>query len=366
MASEMMSYYADKKPGAKELLEGALYAVEEDEIFHRVKILALPDHGESIFYNVLVRFIDIGKESDVKSHQILELPSQFLSLPNQAIEMVVCRVKPADAEIEWHPKVTRAISQKIRGLQHRARAVLCLGNTVFVDPMVRVTQMPGTKTCINEYNVQTEILKTGMGVNNPKHLDFFRAAFQDGSKDGGHISSDEDRRGIYESNPAASLSLHENGEPDGDEQVVSSDETVCNDLSKSLYPQVVWYQTCDSVIVTVKLMNPESQRCNFYTDRVVYSGRVNSRSYRADLELHQKIDADICHWEMKSNQPVLKLVKQQQGHWERLIRSKNIFVSYDMDHVDDEEDKSSSCRLFVENIGEDSCYLKSESGSDSD
>ncbi|XP_032406227.1 putative ATP-dependent RNA helicase TDRD12 [Xiphophorus hellerii] len=279
MASEMMSYYADKKPGAKELLEGALYAVQEDEIFHRVKILALPDHGESIFYNVLVQFIDIGKESDVKSHQILELPPQFHSLPNQAVEMVVCRVKPADAEIEWHPKVTRAISQKIRGLQHRARAVLCLGNTVFVDPMVRVTQMPGTKTFINEYNVQTEILKTGMGVNNPEHLDFFRAAVQDNSsKDGGPASS--------------------------------------------LYPQVVWYQTCDSVIVTVKLMNPESQRCDFYTDRVVYSGRVNGRSYRADLELHQKIEADICHWEMKSNQPVLKLVKQQQGHWERLIRSK--------------------------------------------
>ncbi|XP_027884911.1 putative ATP-dependent RNA helicase TDRD12 isoform X2 [Xiphophorus couchianus] len=366
MASEMMSYYADKKPGAKELLEGALYAVQEDEIFHRVKILALPDHGESIFYNVLVQFIDIGKESDVKSHQILELPPQFHSLPNQAVEMVVCRVKPADAEIEWHPKVTRAISQKIRGLQHRARAVLCLGNTVFVDPMVRVTQMPGTKTFINEYNVQTEILKTGMGVNNPEHLDFFRAAVQDNSsKDGGHASSDKDRRGIYESHPAASLSLHENGDPDGDEQVVSRDETVCNDPSKSLYPQVVWYQTCDSVIVTVKLMNPESQRCDFYTDRVVYSGRVNGRSYRADLELHQKIEADICHWEMKSNQPVLKLVKQQQGHWERLIRSKNIFVSYDMDHVDDDEDRSSSC-LFVENTGEDSCYLNSESGSESD
>ncbi|XP_043979981.1 putative ATP-dependent RNA helicase TDRD12 isoform X3 [Gambusia affinis] len=330
MASEMMSYYADKKPGAKELLEGALYAVQEDEIFHRVKILALPDHGQSIFYKVLVQFIDIGKESDVKSHQILELPPQFHSLPHQAVEMVVCRVKPADAEIEWHPKVTRAISQKIRGLQHRARAVLCLGNTVFVDPMVRVTQMPGTKTFINEYNVQTEILKTGMGVSNPEHLDFFRAAVQENSsKDGeekeqrgDHASSDEDRRGICESNPAASMNLHENGEPDGDEQVVSRDETVCNDLSKSLYPQVVWYQTCDSVIITVKLMNPEGQRCNFYTDRVVYSGSVNGRSYRADLELHQNIEADICHWEMKSNQPVLKLVKQQQGHWERLIRSK--------------------------------------------
>ncbi|XP_047239557.1 putative ATP-dependent RNA helicase TDRD12 isoform X4 [Girardinichthys multiradiatus] len=345
MASEMFSYYADKKPGAKELLEGALYAVQEEGIFHRVKILSLPDRGESLFYNVLVQFIDIGKEVDVKSHQILELPEQFHSLPYQAIEMVVCRVKPVDAEIEWHPKVTRAISQKIRGLQHRARVVLGLGNTVFVDPMVRVTQMPGTKTLINEYNVQSEILKTGMGVSNPEHLDFMRGLGQDSVVKcctyGGHtsrmmdsslseehtlamafrvaevkkvaaldpshqqapagpevpllsvrnqkshldsdidfkqknvnlvekIKSIENGREIYKSNPAASLSLHENGMPDGDEQVVSSDGKVSKNLSKSLYPHIIWYQTCDSLIVTVKLMNPESQRCDFYTDRVVY------------------------------------------------------------------------------------------------
>ncbi|MED6255926.1 hypothetical protein ATANTOWER_016972 [Ataeniobius toweri] len=80
----------------------------------------------------------------------------------------------------------------------------------------------------------------------------------------------ENGREIYKSNPAASLSLHENGMPDGDEQVVSSDGKVSKNLSKSLYPHIVWYQTCDSLIVTVKLMNPENQRCDFYTDRVVY------------------------------------------------------------------------------------------------
>lgn len=35
MASEMTSYYADKKPGAEGMLEGGLYAVQEDEVFHR-------------------------------------------------------------------------------------------------------------------------------------------------------------------------------------------------------------------------------------------------------------------------------------------------------------------------------------------
>ncbi|XP_015253445.1 PREDICTED: putative ATP-dependent RNA helicase TDRD12 [Cyprinodon variegatus] len=189
MASEINSYYADTKPGAKELLQGALYAVQEDGVFHRVKILSVPDPGESLFNSISVRFVDIGKEVEVKSYQVLELPEQFHSLPHQAVEIVVCGVKPVDAEMEWHPKVTRAISQKIRGLQHQARVVLSLGNTLFVHHMVRVTKMAGTRALINEYSLQSEILKTGMGVSNPEHLDVLRELLQDSvvnqTKDGG-------------------------------------------------------------------------------------------------------------------------------------------------------------------------------------
>lgn len=72
----------------------------------RVKILSVPDRGDRLFFSVLVRFIDVGKEEEVKSHQILQLPEQFHSLPGQAIEIIVCRVKPVDAEIDWHPKVS--------------------------------------------------------------------------------------------------------------------------------------------------------------------------------------------------------------------------------------------------------------------
>lgn len=35
LVSAMTSYYSDKKPCAKELQEGGLYAVQEEEIFHR-------------------------------------------------------------------------------------------------------------------------------------------------------------------------------------------------------------------------------------------------------------------------------------------------------------------------------------------
>ncbi len=35
MLSEMNSYFAIKKSAAKEVLEGGLYAVQEDNVFHR-------------------------------------------------------------------------------------------------------------------------------------------------------------------------------------------------------------------------------------------------------------------------------------------------------------------------------------------
>lgn len=75
----------------------------------RVKILSVPDRGDRLFFSVLVRFIDVGHEKEVKSHQILQLPEQFHSLPGQAVEIVVCRVKPADEDTDWHPKVSSSL-----------------------------------------------------------------------------------------------------------------------------------------------------------------------------------------------------------------------------------------------------------------
>ncbi|XP_013884583.1 putative ATP-dependent RNA helicase TDRD12 isoform X2 [Austrofundulus limnaeus] len=439
MASGMASYYADKKPGATELLEGCLYAVQEDDVFHRVKILSIPKCGDCLFFAVLVDFIDVGKEEEVKSHQILQLPEQFQSLPGQAIEMVICRVKPADAEKDWHPKVTRAISQKIRGLQHQSRVVLSLGNTVFLDCMVRLTKVPGMKTLINEYNVQSEILNTGMAVSNPDHLNLLRALCEgdlvnkdtentsrleedsvsvqvkiktDRAADDTPVSTPDpllslkaptnhftvqtpslsvcesasrqkdistselvqsarDGEECCTSDTAVSLHLLENGLPEdphhnNTKHVFDHNKDDNSNSTISFHPQVVWHQTLDSVILTVKLMNPECQLWDFYPDRVVYSGRVNGQIYRADLQLHQKIAADLCHLEMKSHEPVLKLVKQQQGYWEQLVTTKNIFVRYNMEYIDEDEDKVLNDTVFLEETGENNWYVNSGSGSESD
>ncbi|TKS73791.1 putative ATP-dependent RNA helicase TDRD12 [Collichthys lucidus] len=313
MVSEMTSYYADKKLGAMDILEGGLYAVQEGEVFHRVKILSVPDRGDRVFSTIFVRFIDVGKEEEVKCHQILQLPEQFHSLPAQAVEIVLCQLKPVDAETNWHPKVTRAITQKIQGLQHRARVVFGLGNTVFVDPMV-----PGMKTVINEHNVQSEILNTGMGVSNPEHLNLLKALCQESKsnscKEASHISG--------------------SGDGPTSPEVIGAEEEILAEA--------------------------------FRVTEFSLSGKVNGRTYRADLELEANLAVDGCCWEMKSNEPVLKLVKQQKGYWERLLRNKSIFVSYDMEHLEEDEGSAPNGLMFLEHLGDDNWNVSSESGSESD
>lgn len=98
---------------------------------------------------------------------------------------------------------------------HQAQAVFSLGNTLFVNRMVgsqpccvwtkhsvlncvsfrfffflrldclkpfpfqvRRSQVPGTKTVINEYNVQSVILHTGLAIINPMHMDLLMALCQ--------------------------------------------------------------------------------------------------------------------------------------------------------------------------------------------
>uniref|UniRef100_W5L317 RNA helicase n=1 Tax=Astyanax mexicanus TaxID=7994 RepID=W5L317_ASTMX len=174
LAAEMNSHYTEERVFAKDVVKGGLYAVHEEEEYHRVCVTKVPDKEDKLFSSVTAHFIDDGYVQEVKSHQLLQLPSEFQSLPGQAVEIILCRVQPIDGEMDWNPKVTRAISLKIKGKLHQAKLIKCLGSTVWVDPMIRVTRVPGLSSFINEYNVHDEIIATGMGTINSQHLELLK------------------------------------------------------------------------------------------------------------------------------------------------------------------------------------------------
>ncbi|XP_076863509.1 putative ATP-dependent RNA helicase TDRD12 isoform X2 [Brachyhypopomus gauderio] len=175
LAAKMCSHYAIQRLFATDVEETGLYAVQEEDVYYRVRVTKVPEREGKLFSSVTAHFVDEGRTQDVKSHQLLVLPPEFQLLPPQAVEIILCRAQPIDGEMDWHPKVTRAISLKIKGKVHQAKVVMCLGNTVWVDPMIRMTRLPGLKAFINEYNVHTEVLATGMGTNNPQHVELLRA-----------------------------------------------------------------------------------------------------------------------------------------------------------------------------------------------
>uniref|UniRef100_A0A8C5T7Q9 RNA helicase n=1 Tax=Malurus cyaneus samueli TaxID=2593467 RepID=A0A8C5T7Q9_9PASS len=172
LAKEMSDYF--KIPGRRipvnAVEKSVFYGLWEGAICHRVQVVETPAKEEENTCKVTVKYIDEGRTSQVNSDQLLHLPVRFQSLPPQAVEIIVCRVKPIDNEVRWNPKVTDHIDHKIKGKLHHAKVVHTLGKTVWVDPMVGVTSLPGMKLWINEYNIRSEILSTGLGTDNPEHV----------------------------------------------------------------------------------------------------------------------------------------------------------------------------------------------------
>ena len=56
----------------------------------------------------------------------------------------------------------------------------------------------------------------------------------------------------------------------------------------------------------------------------VYSAYANGKHYRADMELLNEISADRCSWDMKCNEPEVRLVKKEKGEWRGLVKQKVI------------------------------------------
>uniref|UniRef100_W5M0P2 RNA helicase n=1 Tax=Lepisosteus oculatus TaxID=7918 RepID=W5M0P2_LEPOC len=441
LAAEMAEYYVNHKRSAVNVEKGGLYGVQEETVLHRVQVLSLPEKVGCLFYRVCVRFIDEGRTEEVKAHQLLVLPSQFHSLPPQAVEFILCRVKPIDSETEWHPKVTRRISQKIKRVQHEAKVALCLEKTVWVDPVVsinfiktllpvmgrqvHVTWLPALKMHVNDYSLRSEILATGMGVDNPEHLERLKRMCQDRGLSGqeqpvpnrrfvhaSRLIADEQPLFFYQQHmklrfkdraslirclsltelgrrktaaelkyffaiPMSEFTPAESSAPQLNPQLNlfinhSQNKKQCAYFGQlfnfsffsRLHPEIKWFQREDSVTLKFKLLNPRAQQYTFHHDKVTYSACVDEKYYYADLELYGNVVEDKCSVDIKCNEPVMTLLKESKGEWPKLLKHKNAFVSLDFEHFVDSEGCSTETKYFSAVPLEEGSYVYSDSESD--
>nr|XP_009483991.1 PREDICTED: putative ATP-dependent RNA helicase TDRD12 [Pelecanus crispus] len=361
LAEEINEYF--KKPSNKISVKNveklALYGLCEKTLFHRVQVVEIsPKEEENSFFNIKIKYIDEGRTSQVQSYQLLHLPARFQCLPPQAVEFVVCRVKPIDNEIEWNPKVTDYIHHKIKGKLHEAKIVHTLGNTAWVDPMVRVTRLSDLKMSINEYNIRSEILSTGLGTDNPEHITQLQKLcgymkVLDHAEDLEPLSIKEDTAGPENVSNPQNMSIQENSTENGNSSKIifgnhpcdgvaqtkeAEDSTLCQ--RKCFYPEIKWFQNEETVTVKVKITSVADCKCDFTKEKVVFSACSGDKLYLADMELHQDILAEKSTCVIKDKEAIIVLTKEKKGAWCKLLKNKNPHVSFDFEHWEDFEDRS--------------------------
>ncbi|XP_057256142.1 putative ATP-dependent RNA helicase TDRD12 isoform X2 [Pezoporus wallicus] len=367
LAKEINEYFENpsNRISVKEVKALALYGLCEKRLFHRVQVLEIyPQEEENLFFSVKIKYIDEGRASQGLSCQLLHLPARFQCLPPQAVEFVVCRVKPIDKETEWNPEVTHYINHKIKGKLHEAKIVHTLGNTAWIDQMVRITRLSELKITANEYNVRSEILSTGLGTDNPEHITQLQKLcghlkLLDHTENLDSLSIKEDTADPENTSNAENMSNPQNmsAQENSTENCSSSKITFrthsgggvrqSKDVEDTtlhqrqcFHPQIKWFQNEETVTVKVEIASTADHKCEFSKEKVIFSACSGDKFYLADMELHQRILAEKSTCVIKDKEVVIILVKEQKGSWCKLLKNKNNHVSLDFEHWEDCEDDS--------------------------
>ncbi|KAG9474881.1 hypothetical protein GDO78_003379 [Eleutherodactylus coqui] len=320
LAAELNEFYESpmNKVPARNVQCQHLYALSDGSHYHRVQVLSTEIMGSVSYAHV--QYVDDGKADKIPVHRLFLLQPAFQSVPQQLREFIVCRVKPIDNEDKWDPKVARVITRSIQGKPHRAKVVLKLGKTYWLDPMVQMTPLSELSSYAYELNVRQEILSTGLGTDNPQHILQLTALLE----------------------PSGSSQV--SGRREENENVVISEKsTEDNNMSapqclEKEDSEVKWFEKADTVTLTVKLQHVTDPKCVFYSDRLVFSCYAGGKFYGADMELYKDIVRDKSTCTLKNGEAVITIQKSKAEMWNRLLKYKHPNVSFDFNHLEESED----------------------------
>ncbi|KAJ8302609.1 hypothetical protein KUTeg_019005 [Tegillarca granosa] len=171
---QMTMYFSnlDNRIRQTQLCPGELCALEDNEVFYRVKICDIFDTNSlGSKMQAEVFFVDEGRKKNVITHKLYVLPEKLKAYPQQAVSVYVCRLKPLDKDNEWTSNASMYIDELLNHKELEGRIVLSLENTLWLDPLVERVHLHATKTVINKMHVRSELLKNNFAVDNPEHIE---------------------------------------------------------------------------------------------------------------------------------------------------------------------------------------------------
>uniref|UniRef100_A0A8C4R6Q4 RNA helicase n=2 Tax=Eptatretus burgeri TaxID=7764 RepID=A0A8C4R6Q4_EPTBU len=173
ITGKMSVFFAQHSPVMpKRVKLGCLYAFRQNgEVFSRVRVCGLPQakamgHG----WPVPICFVDEGRLGWARLEHLAELPLHLSVLQPLCTEVVLCRLCPADRGFTWPPRAMQYMAEKLVGTKLKGRVVLALGNTLWLDPLVFLNVLPGTRMQTVEFSARGLLLTSGLAVPAPEHL----------------------------------------------------------------------------------------------------------------------------------------------------------------------------------------------------
>ncbi|XP_025114687.1 uncharacterized protein LOC112576465 isoform X2 [Pomacea canaliculata] len=151
---------------------GQLAVVRDvDGAYHRARVLKQEEVKVSMkLRKVQVKYIDEGITETVSVDQLLKLPHQFQSVPPQAVEVFICRVKPTDGDTEWSERSIKFMEEILSGEILVGRIVLKMKNTLWLDPVGKETRLKTLKTHIITMFARNELINHHLADDNPEHI----------------------------------------------------------------------------------------------------------------------------------------------------------------------------------------------------
>eukprot|EP00794_Sanderia_malayensis_P019141 gene19141-21059_t len=153
--------------------------------YQRVRVEMITEIDPQTFLAAEVRLfgIDTAAWSTTRVEKLLVLPGDkcfsLSNVPPQAIELIVCGVKPVDKSYSWTVEACIRIDDMINGKILEGRIVLSLRNTLWLDPLVQKTRLEELNALAVTLHVGSELLNLGFADKNDSHAKNLRELCKD-------------------------------------------------------------------------------------------------------------------------------------------------------------------------------------------
>ncbi|KAF8773203.1 putative ATP-dependent RNA helicase TDRD12 like protein [Argiope bruennichi] len=166
--------------------------------FYRVKVMNITRTPETNSQKITLMFRDDGFIQTCDTCELYkdltcdELP------PPHAVEIYLCNVTTPDSCLDWNPQANHFVKKLIMDKEIHGKIVLCLGETLWLHPMVLREKLAFNNDYLNVLTVDKSLRDAEFAMENEKHLPLLFKACQNKIQLPSQISSSSQEKIIHE------------------------------------------------------------------------------------------------------------------------------------------------------------------------